>query len=100
MKNSATWIARARLAETAPELVAALVKLGDEYGPTGVADVAQLIVDGWTTPNEIVDTPQNINPAPVCPGCGAIAVLLGPVWETRHELDCTWMADPDAEPYD
>jgi hypothetical protein len=95
MKNSATWIARERLAETSPELVEALVRLGDEYGPTGVADVAQLIVDGWTTPNEITA----INPAPVCPGCGAVAELDGAFWVTKHELDCSWMADPDAEPY-
>jgi len=99
MKNSATWIARARLAETSPELVAALVKLGDEYGPSGVAEVAQLIVDGWTKPDEI-DIPFGGRVHRRCPGCGAIAELNGPVWETRHELDCTWMADPDAEPYD
>jgi hypothetical protein len=41
---------------------------------------------------------------PVCPGCGAIArhvanPILGPTWETVHEDDCSWMHDPDSEPY-
>jgi len=46
--------------------------------------------------------------APVCPGCGAVAVHLpdgnefveGPCWETIHKTGCTWMHDPDAKPYD
>lgn len=36
-----------------------------------------------------------------CPGCGAVAVRneeLGYL-ETAHELDCSWMADPDSECY-
>ena len=36
--------------------------------------------------------------APVCPGCGAVAIK--PVgWLTSHDRDCTWLNDPDAEPY-
>lgn len=45
---------------------------------------------------------------PVCPGCGAVAKVLnialpGDVvawsWVTDHELDCSWMSDPDSEAY-
>ena len=34
-----------------------------------------------------------------CPGCGAIAEWRDGYWETFHELDCPWMADPDSEAY-
>jgi hypothetical protein len=44
---------------------------------------------------------------PVCPGCRAVAVyheatisrLIVWRWETRHEPDCSWMSDPNAESY-
>lgn len=39
--------------------------------------------------------------APVCPGCGARATWNPDdgVWETFHNRDCTWMNDPESEPY-
>jgi hypothetical protein len=46
------------------------------------------------------DIAHELNVAPVCPGCGAVAELNGPFWETAHVIGCTWMADPDSEPYD
>lgn len=40
---------------------------------------------------------------PVCPGCGAVAERGRDGdrvwWETEHEPDCPWLADPDSEPY-
>jgi hypothetical protein len=36
---------------------------------------------------------------PVCPGCKAIATKGPWGWETVHEDDCSWMHDPDSEPY-
>lgn len=67
----------------------------------------------------VTGTPREEPPpeeAPVCPGCGAVGVLAaqplpaalwgeatgGVVawhWVTQHDTGCTWMADPDAEPY-
>jgi hypothetical protein len=59
-------------------------------------------------------TPKEEPPAatPVCPSCGAVGVYtektvsrLGTYdvivwwWTTMHDPGCTWMADPDAEPY-
>lgn len=43
-RQMTAWEARERLASTDPALVEALVKLGDEYGPTGVARAAADIV--------------------------------------------------------
>jgi hypothetical protein len=37
--------------------------------------------------------------APHCIGCGATAERKSWGWETAHELDCPWMADPESEPY-
>lgn len=53
--DAAKWRAREQLAETSPALIDALVKLGDEYGPTGVVKVAQLIIDGWEPGLELAD---------------------------------------------
>lgn len=39
-------------------------------------------------------------PAPVCPGCGAQAKWVGSGWQTGHEVDCSWMGDPEAEAYE
>ena len=35
-----------------------------------------------------------------CPACGAKAQLqVRGWWETSHGTDCTWLADPESEPY-
>ena len=37
---------------------------------------------------------------PICPGCGAKAVLLdGGFFETEHDLTCPWMRNPASEAY-
>jgi len=48
VENADRWDARERLATTDPALTAALIELGDRYGPTGVAIAARDLVDGWT----------------------------------------------------
>lgn len=42
---------------------------------------------------------MNDEQAPVCPDCGAVAVWKWTYWETAHEPDCAWMADPDSPTY-
>jgi hypothetical protein len=37
--------------------------------------------------------------APVCPGCGAVAVWRGDHWESEHPRTCSWLADPHSAPY-
>lgn len=44
---------------------------------------------------------------PVCPGCEAVGVyhevndpaILTWWWETVHKNGCSWLANPDSEPY-
>lgn len=36
----------------------------------------------------------------ICPGCGARPIEMDGYITTLHARDCSWMADPNAEPYD
>lgn len=39
-------------------------------------------------------------PDPECPGCGAKPALqIRGWWESSHDPECTWLNDPEAEPY-
>lgn len=43
-------------------------------------------------------TDDDFEEPPVCPGCKAVA-FKPKGWLTTHEQDCSWLNDPDAEPY-
>lgn len=98
---------------TNPELVDKPVRLVvvedtcDDCGKEGVAAIPIRANVNRPTPMDIQPiTEEQFNTIlehavpPICPGCLAVATMTPGGWETAHEIDCSWMQDPESERYD